>query len=202
MGNFTILRDLADTLKDLMYTDLNDPNSTENLITEQNIIFNSPADIDYPTEGTPPTKLSIFLYQIVQNSFLRNSEWEPVGLDKRQNPPLALDLYYLFTPYASDKTTEFVLLEKIMTCFYDNAVLKGSILKGSLPNSGNDEIRIVPHSFSFDEINKLWERFPNKPFKLSLAYLISPVRIPSYKSESITRVTERIIDFNRIGDQK
>ncbi|HEX3048938.1 MAG TPA: DUF4255 domain-containing protein [Bacillota bacterium] len=199
-----MLRDLADTLKSLMYVDLNDPNSTEKLINEQNIIFKSPADIDSenPNGGTIPTQLSIFLYQIVQNSFLRNSEWEPVGLDKMQNPPLALDLYYLFTPYASDKDTEFILLEKIMTCFYDNAVLKGSILKGSLPTTGNDEIRIVPHSFSFDEINKLWERFPNKPFKLSLAYLISPVRIPSDKTESITRVTERIIDFNRIGDQK
>jgi len=34
----------------------------------------------------------------------------------------------------------------------------------------------------------LWETFPGKPSKLSLSYLVSPVRLPSEKVITIPRV--------------
>jgi hypothetical protein len=85
-----------------------------------------------------------------------------------------------------------------MQVLYDNSVLRGDLLKGGLKGAGNEEIRVVPNNLTFEEINKLWERFPNKPFKLSASYILSPVRIPSGKPiEIIKRVMEKDIDVYR-----
>jgi hypothetical protein len=195
MSLSNVLRDVDDTLRYLIKTHLQGdfPEFTyDNAIT-----FDSPADIDASTLTT--ARVSIFLYQIVENSFLKNNDRELLGLDRMRYPPLFLDLYYLFTPYASDRDKEHAILEGIMTAFHDYPVLKKPELKGNLVNSGNTEIRTVSHSFSFEEINKLWERFPNKSFKLSMAYMLTPVKVPSAKEpEPVTRVVEKDIQVYRI----
>ena len=167
------------------------------LSADNAIIFDSPADID---SGTTP-KLSIFLYQIKENSFLRNTESGPVGTDQMRYPPLIIDLHYLFTPYASNRETEFIIFEKVMQILFDYPVLRGNMLNESLNGNGNEEIRIVPNNISFEEINKLWERFPNKAFKLSTSYILTPVRIPSGKPiVTIKRVLEKDIEIHRLGE--
>lgn len=193
MGSFTILRDVGNTLKKLLKD-----NITE-LSDEDSILFNSPADIVQPTTTA---KLSIFLYQITGNSHLRNAEPEPIGINQVGYPPLALDLFYLFTPYAQNRETEFIVLEKIMQIFHDNSVLKKQMLQGSLKASGNDEIRVVLNTPTLEELNKLWGMFPNKAFKLPVSYMLTPVKIPSEKTKEFTRVIEKDIDLYLIGDEK
>ena len=110
-------------------------------------------------------------------------------------PPLALDLYYIFTPFANNRETEVIILERIMQIFYDNAVIKGEMLTVSLKESGNDKIRVIANNLSFEELNKLWERFPNKDFKLSVSYILTPIKIPSEKPDTrIKRVMEKDIE--------
>jgi hypothetical protein len=169
------------------------------LSADDSIIFDSPADIE---SGKTP-KLSIFLYQIVENSFLRNTESEYIGIDQMRNPPLIIDLHFLFTPYANNRETEFIIFEKLMQLLFDYPVLRENMLHESLKGNGNKEIRIVPNNISFEDLNKLWERFPNKSFKLSTSYILTPVKIPSGKPLStIKRVMEKNIDFYRLGDEK
>jgi hypothetical protein len=193
MGSQTVLRDVGETLKTLVKKRIPE------LADENRITFDSPADLD----PSPNARLSIFLYQITHNIYLRNCEPEPVGRDKMQAPPLALDLFYLFTPYAPNRETELIILENLMQFFYAQEVLKGEMLQGKLIECGNNEIRVVPHSFSFEEINKLWERFPNKPFKLSVSYMLTPLKVPSELAPyPITRVSEKVINVSRIGDSK
>lgn len=185
----TILRDVGMTLKGLL-------KQISEIPDENSIVFDSPADL----EQSDKTRLSVFLYQVVVNPFLRNIESEPVGLDKLRPIPLTLDLYYIFTPYAKERETELLLLEKVMQTTYDNPVLRGEQLMGSLKNSINNEIRITPNNLTFEEINKLWERFPNKPFKLSASFILTPVKIPSGKPDlAITRVIKKDIDVYRMG---
>jgi len=180
--------DIGNTLKDLIQ------NNVSELKQPGSIVFDSPAEIDPP--GTP--MLSIFLYQIVENSFLKNEEAEYIQPDKFRKPPLTIDLYYIFTPYARDKENELIIMEKILQLFHDNSVLKGDLLKGRLKDNGNDKIRIFSNNLTFEEINKLWERFPNKAFKLSAAYTLSPIRISSGKPPvKIPRVMEREINMYR-----
>ena len=183
-----VLKDIGDSLKALLQ------NNITELKPVNSIVFDSPADIE-PT-GNP--MLSIFLYQIVENGNLRNTPSETIDTDKMRYPPLILDLYFIFTPYAKVKETELIIIEKLMQVLYDNSVLRGDMLKGGIKGTGNDEIRIVPNNLTFEDINKLWESFPNKPFKLSASYILSPVRIPSGKPIAIIkRVIEKNIDVYR-----
>ncbi len=180
-----ILRDVGESVKELLHQKISE------LSDEDSILFDSPADI----EDTTTPKLSMFLYQIVENSHLRNVEHKPIGIDQMRNPPLALDLYYIFTPFANNRETEIIILERIMQILYDNAVIKDEMLTVSLKESGNDKIRIIPNNLSFEELNKLWERFPNKDFKLSVSYIFTPIKIPSEKPDTrIKRVMEKDIE--------
>lgn len=178
-----VLKDVGESLKKLLKQIPELP--------ENSIVFDSPADIE-PGD----TKLSIFLYQVVENSFLKNVESEPVGIDQMRYPPLTLDLHYMFTPYAKNRETELIILERLVQIFHDYPVMKGSMLEGNLVASGNDELRIVANNLTFEDINKLWERFPNKSFKLSVSYLLTPVRVPSEKPPArVKRVIEKDIDL-------
>lgn len=187
-----VLLDIADSLRTIIQKRISE------LPDENSIVLDSPADI----EPNSNTRLSMFLYQIVENSFLKNIGPQYV-LDEMHHPPLFVDLHYLFTPYAKNRETELIILEKIMQVFYDNPVLKKEHLKGSLRGSGNDEIRIIPNNVSFEELNKLWERFPNKPFKLSVSSILTPVRIPSERpTVKVKRVQDTEIDIHRIENMQ
>lgn len=186
----TVLRDINITLKDHIL-----PKIPEFEDDPKSIVFDSPAEIIQSGN-----MLSIFLYQIVENGFLRNINPEPIGTTQLKHPPLAIDLYFIFTVYGKDRETELLIIERLMQLFHDTSVLKGDILRGELSTTGNEEIKIIPNNLTFEEINKLWERFPNKPYKLSASYIISPVRIPSAKvPETITRVIERNVNVYRKG---
>lgn len=194
MNSFNVLRDVSETIKRLLIKE----NIQENIsgLSENTIVFDSPGDIEPNQEAV---KLSIFLYQIVENSQLRNIGSEPVGnigiKQKIQYPPVILDLSFIFTPYAKDKDTELIIIERVVRIMHDNSILRGDILQGKLKESSNNEIKIVPNTLSLEELNKLWGMFPNKPFKLSLSYLLTPVKIPSERQIDTTRVLEKSIDM-------
>ena len=171
------------TLKNLLKD-----NITE-LSDDAAIIFDSPGDI----EDSDSTRLTAFLYHIIENSHMRNIPPKYPSHTKKQPAPLTLDLYFIFVPYAKTRETEIIVMEKLMQIFYDNAVLRGDILEEGLISSGNDEIRIVPQTLSLDDLNKLWSTFPNKSFRLSKSYIITPVKVPSEKRDDVSRVTEKII---------
>ncbi len=95
-----------------------------------------------------------------------------------------------------------MIIEKIMQIFYDNSVFADEMINDNLRNSENHAIKIVPDNLSFDDLSKLWERFPDKDFKLSISYVLTPVRIPSGKPmTTITRVLEKDIDMYRLEQQ-
>jgi len=189
MGSLTVLRDVNETIKKLLKQNISE------LSDENSIIFDSPGEI----ESTTTPRLSVFLYHITENSYLRNREPESVSLTQVQYPPIILDLYYIFTPYAQNRETELIIIEGLMQTLYDNPVFRDDILQGNLRASGNEEIRVTPNSLTLDELNKLWSTFPNKPFKLSVSYILTPVRIPSGRIKDITRVVERDISFYSMG---
>lgn len=198
MVEYNVIRDLSNSLKELLMDRLHKYFPDE-FNDDTAITFDSPADID-SNSITGTAKLSIFLYDIVENSHFRNNGPIPDGANKLIRSPLTLDLFYLFIPYAPKRETEMMILEKIMLIFYDHAVLKGEVLNNQLLKSGNEEIRVNSHSFSFEEVNKLWERFLNKPFKLSVSYQFTPIKIASEREEMINRVAERVINIHPMED--
>lgn len=181
--NLTIVRDVGNTLKELLEANIPNLNATEK------VSFNSPADIEVPSGDQ--RFLSLFLYNVAENIHMRNRNLETADPERLVYPAVILDLYYLVTPYASVRIDEFDILENLIRTFYDHAILRGSSLKGMLLDSGNEELRIVPNYLSLEDLNHLWSTFSPKTLKVSLSYIVTPVRIPSTREFETRRVVRK-----------
>ena len=183
----TIIRDVGNTLKELL--EANIP------ALRTNISFNSPAEMQNPTGNR--RLLSLFLYQLAENVHMRNRNMVVPDPERLVYPPVILDLYYLLTPYAQEREDEFDILERVIRVFYDNAALRGSTLKGMLLDSGNDVLRVVLHPLTLEDLNHLWNTFA-KPFKTSVAYLVTLIRIPSSRELTAHRVVHKEDSYYQI----
>ena len=190
----TVIRDVSNSLKNLLSSKIAG-------LEEGNISFQSPADF------TPPgaKSLSQFLFQVKVNPHGRNSLPAPAGLDdggsslsELRNPPVPVDLIYMLTPYGPDPIAEMELFESIITLLNDNSVLRDDLLDGTLAEQGNEEIRITPFDFGAEHLNNIWSIFPNKAYKVSLFYCLSPVMLMSEKVISEKRVTSRKMDLYKL----
>lgn len=177
----TVIRDVSVSLKNLLKAHVPELND------DSFISFGSPSDIDSST-----MKLSMCLYYLSHSPSMRNSEREEIpGTNQFIYPPAYLDLYYLLTPYAKDRETELLILGRIFQLFHEHPVLSGVDLSGNLLACGNEKIRISYNNLTVQDIKQLWEVFPGKAAKVSLSYLVSPVRLPADTITNIPRVQTR-----------
>ena len=189
MNNYRIIFDISHTLAELLKEGMRnhhfDNVSGENITID----FSSPSDIEGIQDETS-ARLCIFIYQILENPHLKNQEREKINSNTLKKVPLTLDVFFLLIPYAKQKKVEYEILGRAMQIFYDNAVLKGSILKEGLTDV-DEEFRLMLHSLSFDDMTKLWSAFPEKGFKLSVCYKVTPVKIESTQKIEIKRVLKK-----------
>lgn len=153
------------------------------LSSESAVVFDSPAEID----ATGENKLSLYLYQIDHNVWLRNL---PPTRSRGRSPtpsnsvqvhpaPMVVDLIYMMVPYGKSADMELVLADELMRLFHNVPVLQGQLLHPGLRQTGNERIEIVPRDCPIELLRDLWASFNGKPYKLTKLYLASPVRIPS-----------------------
>jgi hypothetical protein len=134
----------------------------------------------------------------MENPHLKNQEMRNISPTQLGYPPLTLDLYYLLTAYASaqipDRTErtleEHRILGRAMRIFYDNAILSGTILQGSLSGTG-EELRVVLNPISLDDLTKIWSAFQEVGYRLSVSYLVTPTNIDSTRDMSMQRVVSK-----------
>jgi len=186
VSDFTVIGDVGDTLKKLL-----DDDPWSGISPKPDITFKSPKEIK--DEGENTNRVSLFLYQIQENRHLRNQE--PPRLDDSHlgTPPLVLDLLYLVTPYSEEKTQEKYILGKVMQVFHDNAILSGTVLQGSLAGS-NEEIRLLFNPISINDLSQIWTAFQDVAYRLSVIYLVTPVKIDSTRQLGQQRVISKEMD--------
>jgi len=183
MSDFKVIGGIGETLKNLLEDDIHWKD-----ITKPEITLNSPKEIKYSGENI--NIISIFLYQIVENNYLKNEELQKIDTTILHYPPMTVDLLYLITPYSSVPTQEHYMLGKVMQILFDNAVLTGSVLQKSLKGT-DDEIRLIFNPLTIDDLNKIWNAFQETCYRLSISYLVTPVRIDSIHEISIQRVVSK-----------
>lgn len=156
-------------------------------IAEQEMIgLCSPAD-------KPEYRLALYLYRIEEAAEFRSTEMRNTGAGDLQYPPQNLYLYYLLTAYStaelkSRSVDEHRILGRAMQVLYDNPILRGSLLGGTLAQK-DEELRIVSHKMSMDELNKIWN-FAGVSYRLSVGYKVGPVAIDSTRTKKTRRVME------------
>jgi hypothetical protein len=138
-----------------------------------------------PPKGVSSLRASLFLFNVVPNRDLRNSEHfvPPAGGSApssaaRPVDALPVDLRYLITvfppiqpPNASTADIEeLVTLGQIMRILHIEPTLSGSILEGQ-------QVRLTPEPYSVEEMNRIWGMFPDEAYSPSVVYLATPVFI-------------------------
>jgi hypothetical protein len=162
------------------------------------------ADIRFESLGEltniPDRGLSLFLYRIVENSHLKNFDSghntyysNPIIIQK---PPIALDLYYLIAPFGNSEQ-RLITLENIMQFFHSNPVINKDHLSNAVLESGNKEIKILMNDITVEQLNSLWNMFPNTQYRPIVSYLLTPLLInPVIPSDSTApRVTSETFTY-------
>ena len=185
MSEYTVIDDITNSMLNLIKT------NSDGLLLPDHISAASPADI---TDDNPP-RLSLFLYQIGENEHLKNQGMQQTDAGQLRYPPLSLNLYYLMTSYAQSRDTEHQIIGRAMQILYDNTVIRGSLLQGSLSGMF-EQIIVVLNPIPLDDMNKLWSMFGSKPYRLSITYKVSTALIDSTRERSGDRVIQRTINYS------
>jgi len=182
MSDYNAISDVGKTLIKLLWDNIKDDSHVSSIIeSDDQITLSSPDE--------SAKKLSLFLYQVTENAYLKNEEMQSLNSTKLKYPPLTLSLFYLVTPHTQNMASVHIILGKVMQIFHDNSILKGSILQDSLVG---DELRLILNPLSMDEQNKIWTVISKtKTYKLSVCYEVTPVAIESMREREVKRVTER-----------
>jgi hypothetical protein len=184
-----VIADVGETLRQVLRDHIDD------LALEDRVVFSSPAD----TDPTTDPRVGLYLYQVLETSAMRNYPPEPddsAGSRRVQ----AMDLFYLVTPYTQELEDSHRLLGRVMRVFVDHAVLQGSVLQGSLADIAQP-LRVLLHPIMMEEVNQLWGLFPNRPYRLSVAYQVTPVKIFGGFVTASGRVTTRELNYAQIDSQ-
>lgn len=189
----TSIADVGQTLVSLLRDEMEG-------IDPQHVALLSPVDV-----GEQDIRVTVFLYSIVETPSLRNNPLINSNSSQSQIPPLSLDLYYMLTCYGSERIgdmTERTLqargyLGQIMRIFYDSGIIGGSLLKGNLAGS-EQELRITLNTITVEDITRIWSVFPDTPYRTSVSYLVTPVRLASKRSTSDQRVVSKQVEQGRM----
>ncbi|HKS28224.1 MAG TPA: DUF4255 domain-containing protein [Pyrinomonadaceae bacterium] len=179
MSSSTVIGDVTLTLQEL----LKDEQSPAGLFA---VSLKSPAD--EIVEPMKP-KINLFLFHVIESEFTRGGDWQPVGADTLRYPPLALNLFYVMTPYIEDKLDEQRIFGEAMRVFHDNSIIDAAALKGTLENSA-EELKVDLVRSSMEQLTQIWSAL-GKAYRLSVVYQVRMVLIDSLIERGARRVLEQ-----------
>ncbi|GII66846.1 hypothetical protein Skr01_69310 [Sphaerisporangium krabiense] len=151
-------------------------------------------DLSEPVQ-TPPPKLTVFLYEIAEDPASRNRppvRSRPPDAPTTRKPPMALLLRYLITPWGGDQPTQHRMLGRALQTFYDDAILDGTQLTGSLAAS-TDSLHVTLTPLTLDQKSWVWYAI-QKPYRLSLNYEFRVVNLDAAAEQEIRPVHSRIVE--------
>jgi hypothetical protein len=142
-----------------------------------------------------PPRATLFLYDVIQEPTVRNrpKSTRLVGgnLVVRKQP-LGLCLHYLVTAWGGDRATEQQILGRVMQVMYDDAVIDGVELAGSLAGT-QTELRVSLSPMQIEDRARVWWAI-GQPYRLSVNYEVRVVDIDAVTETTSAPVLSRRID--------
>jgi hypothetical protein len=146
--------------------------------------------------GGDPRRINLFLYRILENSTLKNLDWQVKRGEPSRiaPPPLSLNLYYLMTPYAQSvsetgNVTSHAILGEAMRVFHEHAVVPQDALVPDLRGAA-EQIKIMLNPLDPDELGRVWSTF-SQPFRLSVMYEVSVVQLELLSDRAMSKRVQR-----------
>jgi Pvc16 N-terminal domain len=156
--------------------------------TEEAIVFLNPTQ----TARDSGNRVSLWLYMIAENEFIKNAPPQRVADDTEQFPPLALDLYYLLTPFGPSGEADLLILGRAMQALYDSA--RTTLINTSVSVAENLSINLFRRTL--DELSRVWEAL-QEPYRLSVCYQVRITRIDSTIMTTGSPVLEMTSDYTQ-----
>lgn len=160
----------------------------EDLLSGLTPSLDSPADLSIQGNGSAG-RINIYLYQVLENAYSKNQPWRTQPNGDQRYPSLALNLYYMLTPYATDEVTAHHILSDAMRILHDNALIRGADLPATL-RLVVEQLAIVLVPLSLEELTRIWNALQSA-YRLSVAYEVRVVLLESERSRTPDRVIEK-----------
>jgi hypothetical protein len=187
MGDFGVIADVSTIIVETLtqaLRGLSPPSSPKAELHD----LSEPVTVDVP-------KLTVFLYEVAEDPTSRNRppvRTQPPDPLVTRKPPMALLLRYLITPWGGDQETQHRMLGRALQTFYDDAILDGTQLTGSLA-AGTDSLHVTLTSLTLDQKSWVWYAI-QKPYRISLNYEVRVVNLEAVEAVAVRPVHNRVID--------
>lgn len=188
-----VVQAVSEELRRLLWQAFDDDNTLRPIVgSEQAIVLRNPTE----TARDAANRLSLWLYQITENEFVKNQPMQRSNggpspqHDLLRFPPLALNLFYLLTPFGPSGEADHLLLGRAMQVFYDNAIVP--LRRPAIEIA--EELRITLCRLTLEELTRIWEAL-REPYRLSLCYQVCVTHIDSLRQPRVAPVAERIAGY-------
>lgn len=184
MSSYEVLAAVSRTLRDILWDAISvDPQVGPIVGSKAAIVFLNPTQ----TAKDSSNRLSLWLYQVAENEHMKNQPMQrAAAANTEQFPPLALNFFYLVTPFAPTGEADHLLLGKVMQVLHDNAVI---LLQDPVARIA-EELRVILCRLTLEELTRIWEAL-REPYRLSVCYQVRVTRIDSERLVGSARVVER-----------
>lgn len=176
LGETNIIGDVTQTLSDLL--------------SDLDVTLDSPASLQGPGGNDSFARLNLYLYQVLEDEFSKNQSWPTLPSGQLNYPPLALDLFYLLTPYASDAISAHHVLSHAMKILHENSIIRGSQMAESLRLS-MEQLSIILCPMQLEELTRIWNSLQT-PYRLSVIYEVRIVLVESDIVRDAARVLTKM----------
>lgn len=188
MSDYTVLSAASNALRDILWSEFDaDPVTRAIVGSESAIVFTNPTE----TARDSANRLSLWLYQVTENEFVKNQPPQRTAADELRQPPLALSLSYLLTPFGPSGEADHLLLGKALQVLYDNAI----VLLSDPVADVHEELRVILARLTLDELSGVWESL-REPYRLSVAYQVRVTRVDSRRLIGAGRVVDRVAGYS------
>jgi len=172
MGSKAFISDADRALAKFIWKGIENEPALKNIISSQEqISFSFPKAAG--TKGN--RKLSIFLYNIIEETAARNIS-STVNRSGKRTTHESFALHYLVTPFTGNDKDDHTLLEKIIQMTLDTPLIVGA------DEENNDGLTVKIDSLSLDELSRLWIAL-GAPLRISVSLTVSSSK-PRYDSQA------------------
>ena len=199
MSNYGVIEDITLEMRRRIHASLaSAPDDDFGLseTPETDITLSAP---DEDITGSP--RLSLYLYHIEQDGYLRNQRSLATNSNGLRFPPISMQLHYLITPLDDVEEQNHLMLGRILQHFHDEPMigsLNGTPLDDSF-GANSPELRIAFETLTLEQLAQVWHAL-DAGYRLSIAYVVRIVTIDS--AQGVTDAKRVIEAHTAVGYKK
>lgn len=191
MSSYQVLAAVSGGIRRILWDSFAADNTVRSLVgTEEAIVFLNPTD----TAKDSSNRVSLWIYLIAENEFVKNAPTPRISETSEQFPPLGLDLYYLLTPFGTSADADLLILGRAVQALHDS----GRITLVNTAAQVAEDLNITLYRRTLDELSRVWEAL-QEPYRLSVCYQVRISRMDSTRTTPVSPVLQMTDSYQQLA---